>query len=332
MNRRNVGRVSLAALPFVLALAADLVLFATRRDRLPAELASHFVGNGEVDDHASQGSYIAVVVVLFAGLGALWVLMAAAGKLAGPTYRRTVASGYAVAGGLGYLMAVILLINVDAAQDARGRAQGVSFPMWHMAVALGVAALAFGLGLLLAALLPPEEAPAGRGPDGRGPDGDGERIALADGEIAGWARNAGAWWLPVAPLAVFAGGIALLLTAGWIAAVPAFVAGVLFAVFARPYVMVDRRGITVSGVLPWPRIRVPLDRIEAASSRRINPLAEYGGWGYRIRPGRTGVMIRSGEGIVAQLAGGRYFAVTVQDSATAAALLNTLIDQRRTEK
>ncbi|ROQ66125.1 hypothetical protein EDD93_0525 [Streptomyces sp. 840.1] len=327
MNRRNAGRVSLAALPFVLALAADLILFATRRDRLPARLASHFVGNGEADDHAGQGSYIAVVVVLFAGIGALWVLMAVAGRFTGAAYRRTVASGYAVAGGLGYLMAVTLLINVDAAQDAQGRAQGVSFPMWHMAVALGVAALAFGIGLLLAALLPPEEAPAGRGPAG-----GGERIALADGEIAGWARNAGAWWLSVAPLAVCTGGIALLLTAGWVAAVPALVAGVLLAVFARPYVMVDRRGITVSGVLPWPRIRVPLDRIEAASSRRINPLAEYGGWGYRIRPGRTGVMTRSGEGIVAQLAGGRSFAVTVRDSATAAALLNTLIDQRRTEK
>lgn len=92
---------------------------------------------------------------------------------------------------------------------------------------------------------------------------------------------------------------------------------------------VDRRGITVSGMLPWPRIRVPLDRIEAATSRDINALAEYGGWGYRIRPGRTGVMIRSGEGIVVRLVSGRDFAVTVDDSATGAALLNTLVDRRR---
>ncbi|WLQ40735.1 DUF1648 domain-containing protein [Streptomyces laculatispora] len=327
MNRRNVGRVAVAVLPFVLAPAADLILFAARRDRLPAQLASHFVGDGQVDDHASQGSYVAVIAVLFVGTGALWALMSVAGKFTARGYRTLVASGYALAGGIGYLMAVVMLVNVDATEDAQGRAQGVSFPMWHMAVALGVAALAFGLGLLLAALLPVPEEPAGGGPAG-----DGARIALADGEVAGWARSAGAWWLPPLALVVLGGGIALMFTASWIAAVPALLVGLLFASFARPYVSVDRRGITVSGVLPWPRIRVPLDRIEAASSRNIKALAEYGGWGYRIGPGRTGVMIRSGEGIVARLSGGRDFAVTVDDSATAAALLNTLIDQRRTER
>ncbi|MFF3173488.1 DUF1648 domain-containing protein [Streptomyces sp. NPDC057900] len=327
MNRRNMGRVALTALPFVLALAVDLILFATWRDRLPAQMASHFVGDGKVDDYASRGSYIAIVVVLLAGMGALWVLMAVAGKFTGPSSRKVVASGYAVAGGLGYLMAAVLFVNVDAAQDARGRAQDVSFPLWHLAAGVGVAALAFGLGLLLAALLPREEAPAARRPAG-----GGDRIELADGEIAGWARNAGAWWLPLIPLVLIGGGIVLLFTGYAIAAIPALVIGVLLAVFARPYVTVDRRGLTVSGVLPWPRIRIPLDRIETADSRKINPLAEYGGWGYRIQPGRTGVMIRSGEGIVADLSGGRQFAVTVEDSATAAALLNTLVDQRRTEK
>lgn len=326
MNRKNAGRVALAALPFLLAVAADLILFADRRDRLPAQLGSHFVGNGRVDDHASQGSYIAVVTVLLAGTGALWTLMAVAGKFSGPGYRKLVASGYALAGFLGYLMAVVMLVNVDAAEDAQGRAQGVSFPMWHMAVGLGVAALAFGLGLLLAGLLPvPEESAAD------GPAGGGERIALARGEVAGWARSAGSWWLLPAALVVLGGGVVLLFTSGWAGAVPALLVGVVLANFARPYVTVDRRGITVSGLLPWPRIRVPLDRIEAASSRNINALTEYGGWGYRLRPGRSGVMIRSGEGIVARLAGGRDFAVTVDDSATAAALLNTLIDQRRTE-
>ncbi|WP_393060414.1 DUF1648 domain-containing protein [Streptomyces sp. LN549] len=325
MNRKNAGRAALAALPFLLALAVDLILFATRRDRLPAQLASHFVGNGQVDDHASRTSYVVVTTVLLVGIGALWTLMTAKGGFHGPALSRAVASGYAVAGFLGYLMAVVLLVNVDAAQDAQGRAQDVSFPMWHLAAALGVAALACGLGLLLAALLP---APVRPSADGTG--ADGERIALAAGEVAGWARSAGNRWL--LPLAVLAcgGAVALLFTTGWIVAVPALLVGLLLVSFARPYVTVDRRGITVSGMLPWPRVHVPLDRIEAAVSRDIRPLAEYGGWGYRIRPGRTGVMIRSGEGIVARLADGRDFAVTVDDSKTAAALLNTLIDQRRT--
>ncbi|MFI6859793.1 DUF1648 domain-containing protein [Streptomyces sp. NPDC050421] len=326
MNRKNVGRVALAALPFLLALAVDLILFAMRRDRLPAQLASHFVGNGRADDYAGRSAYVVVTTVLLVGTGALWVLMTGRGGFHGRAYRRMVACGYAVAGLLGYLMAVVLLVNVDAAEDAQGRAQDVSFPMWHLAAAPVVAALAFGLGLLLAALLPVPEPPAAVDPAA-----DGKRIALAAGEVAGWARSAGNRWLLPAAALTCAAGVVLLFTAGWAAAVPVLLVGLLLAGFARPYVTVDRRGITVSGVLPWPRVRVPLDRIETAVSRDINPLTEYGGWGYRIRPGRTGVMIRSGEGIVARLAGGRDFAVTVDDSATAAALLNTLIDQRRTE-
>ncbi|MEE4494486.1 DUF1648 domain-containing protein [Streptomyces sp. BE230] len=326
MNRKNIGRAALTALPFLLALAVDLVLLVTHRDRLPAQLASHFVGNGRADDYAGRTSYAVVTTVLLVGIGALWALMTARGRFHGPALKKMVAGGYALAGFLGYLMAEVLLVNVDAAQDAQGRAQDVSFPMWQLAAALGAAALAFGVGLLLAALVPVTAQPS---PDG--PDGNGERIALAAGEVAGWARSAGnRWLLPVAVLAC-AGGVALLFTTGWMAAVPALLVGLLLVSFARPYVAVDRRGITVTGMLPWPRVHVPLDRIEAAVSRDIRPLAEYGGWGYRIRPGRTGVMIRSGEGIVARLADGRDFAVTVDDSKTAAALLNTLIDQRRTE-
>ncbi|MEW1687823.1 DUF1648 domain-containing protein [Streptomyces sp. NPDC091265] len=326
MNRKNAARAALAALPFLLATAADLTLFATRRDRLPAQLASHFVGNGRANDHASQTSYVVVTVLLLVGTGTLSTLMTVAGKFSGAAHRRLVAGGYAVAGFLGYLMAVVLLINVDAAEDAKGRAQAVSFPMWHLAAGIGVAALAFGLGLLIARLLPVPQ-----GPSAAGPAVEGERIVLADGEVAGWARSAGTWWLPAVALVVVGSGFILLFTAGWAAAVPALLVGAVLASFAHPYVSVDRRGITVSGVLPWPRIRVPLDRIETATSRNVNALAEYGGWGYRVRAGRTGVVIRSGEGLVARLSGGRDFAVTVDDSATAAALLNTLIDQRRTE-
>ncbi|MEU3224264.1 DUF1648 domain-containing protein [Streptomyces sp. NPDC006976] len=327
MNRKNIGRVVLTALPFLLALATDLILFATRRDRLPAQLASHFVGNGRVDDYASQTSYVVVTTLVLVGCGILLALMAGLGKFYGSASRAMIGCGYALAGFLGYLMAAVMLINVDAVEDAQGRGQDVSFPMWHLAAALGVAAVGFGLGFLVAALVPATE------PDGGGgAEGERKRIVLRPGEVAGWARGAGSWWLSLIALLTFGTGVALLFTASWPVALPALVLGALVASFARPYVTVDRRGITVSGLLPWPRVRVSLDRIEGATSRDISPLTEYGGWGYRIRPGRTGVMIRSGEGIVARLANGRDFAVTVDDSATGAALLNTLIDQRRTEQ
>lgn len=326
MNLKSVGRVVLTALPFLLALAVDLLLFATRRDRLPAQLASHFVGNGRVDDYAGQTSYLVVTTLVLLGTGLLWTLMSAFGRFPGTAHRMLVGFGYAFAAFIGYLLGAVLLINVDAVEDAQGRGQDVHFPMWHMAAAFGAGVVAFGLGYLVAMLTPVPE------PDvDQGRQGDGERIALGSGEVAGWARGTGSWWLPLTALLVVGSGIAVLFTASWPFAVLPLVLGLLIASFARPYVTVDRRGITVTGLLPWPRIRIPLDRIETAASRDISPLTEYGGWGYRIRPGRSGVMIRSGEGIVARLTNGRDFAVTVDDSATGAALLNTLIDQRRTD-
>lgn len=325
--RKNLGRAALATLPFLLALVADLVLFAVFRDRLPEQLASHFQADGRENGHMSQVWFGVANVLLFAVTGALWALTVVRGMFYGRAYRWLIAGGYAFAGFLGWVMAAVLLANVDAGDVVNGETQGASFPMWQLAVALGVAVLAGGLGLGLAALGPAPEQPAVTGQAG-----DGARISLADGEVAGWARSAGGWWRPLIALVLVAGGVVLLLGSGWVAALPPLILGVLLAVFARPYVVVDRRGITISGMLPWPRLRVPLDRIETATSRDINPLAEYGGWGYRIRPGRSGLLIRSGEGIVATLAGGRVFAVTVDDSATGAALLNTLIDRRQAER
>ncbi len=53
----------------------------------------------------------------------------------------------------------------------------------------------------------------------------------------------------------------------------------------------------------------------------IEPLA-YGGWGWRVVPGGTAVVVRGGEALVVELRSGRRFAVTVDGAAEAAALLN----------
>lgn len=70
---------------------------------------------------------------------------------------------------------------------------------------------------------------------------------------------------------------------------------------------------------------------ECLERRDIRPL-EYGGWGYRVRPRSTAVVLRGGQALALRPAGGREFAVTVDDADTAAALLNTLADQRRSQR
>ncbi|MYR95594.1 MULTISPECIES: DUF1648 domain-containing protein [unclassified Streptomyces] len=320
MTRKNLGRATLAALPFVLALLVDLILFLVLKDRLPTRLASHFDATGDANGYVDRTAYVLVTAPVMPVLGALWVLMAVSGKFYGRAHRWLIAGGWAVAAFLQYALGATLVINLDVPEG--GEADG--FPMWHLAAAFGAAALAGAVGLLLARLVPaPEDPRAGKDP------ADRERIALADGEVAGWARTTGSWWLPLGTLAVAAAGAVLGYAVNWLAAAPLFLLALLTVTFCRPHVTVDRRGLTVSGLLPWPRVQVPLERIEGADSRQVDAIAEFGGWGYRIRPGRTGFIVRSGEAIVARQTGGREFAVTVEDSATGAALLNTLVDRNR---
>ncbi|QYA96770.1 DUF1648 domain-containing protein [Streptomyces anulatus] len=320
MTSKNLGRATLAALPFVLALLVDLVVHVTVKDRLPARLAVHFDAGGSADGYMGITAHLLYTVTSLLVLGALWAFIAANGKLYGRAHRWFIGGGFAVAAFLGYLMIAVLSVNVDAP----GSGPDGGFPLWHIAVALGAAVLAGALGLLCSRLLPAVEDPRDADPASR------ERIALADGEVAGWARGIGAWWAPVAVLVLLATGVTIGLEVNWFIGAPLFALALVVATFCRPHVTVDRRGLTVSGLLPRPRVRVPLERMAGADSRRVNALAEYGGWGYRIRPERSGVITRSGEAIVVSLTSGREFAVTVDDSATGAALLNTLLDRQRT--
>ncbi|WP_408993924.1 DUF1648 domain-containing protein [Streptomyces sp. 1268] len=319
MTSKNLGRVTLAALPFVLALLIDLALYAAVADRLPDRLAVHFDAGGSANGYTSSRSYLLYTLASLLVLGALWVFIAVKGRLHGRAHRWLIGGGFAVAAFLGHLLIAVLFVNVDVPEG--GSAGG--FPLRHIAVALAAAALAGALGVLLSRLVPLPEDPRDPDPATR------ERLVLADGEVAAWGRGIGAWWAPVAVLVPLAAGVTVGREQSWFIGVPLILFALVTGTFYRPHVTVDRRGLTVSGLLPRPRVRVPLERMEGADSRPVNALAEYGGWGYRIRPERSGVITRSGEAIVVSLTSGREFAVTVGDSATGAALLNTLLDRQR---
>ncbi|MEU1327291.1 DUF1648 domain-containing protein [Streptomyces microflavus] len=320
MTRKNLGRATLAALPFVLAFLIHLILFIVLKDRLPTRLAGHFDVSGDANGYVDRTAYVLATAPVLPVLGAVWVLMVVRGRMYGRAHSLLIGGGWAVAAFLQYVLGAALIVNLDTPE---GGPAG-SFPMWHLAVAFGVAALAGAVGLLLTRLVPaPEDPDAGKGP------ADRERIVLADGEVAGWARTTGAWWTPVGALVLAATATGFGYGGNWYVGTALLVLALLVLAFSRAHVTVDRRGLTVSGLLPWPRVQVPLERIESADSRQVNAVAEFGGWGYRIRPGRTGFIVRSGEAIVARQTGGREFAVTVEDSATGAALLNTLVDRNR---
>ena len=90
-------------------------------------------------------------------------------------------------------------------------------------------------------------------------------------------------------------------------------------------VTADRRGVRLTaGLFGVPVRRIPLADITAARAGHIDPVA-WGGWGYRVMPGRSALVLRAGPGLVLELRDGRRFAVTMDDPQTAAALLTALL-------
>lgn len=94
-------------------------------------------------------------------------------------------------------------------------------------------------------------------------------------------------------------------------------------------VRIDSRGLEARSALGWPSFRLPAAEIARVEATRIVPFAEFGGWGLRWGPGRFGIVMRAGEGIVATRDDGRIFAVTVDDAEGGAALLAAVAERAR---
>lgn len=313
---------ALAAAPFVLALAAHLLLLALWYDRLPDPLATHFsaTDGGRADGFTSLAGYAAISSALLLTLGAGWVVFV----------RRSVLWGaWATAGFTGGLLDLLLRDNLDAADAAE-----VSTPLAVFTVAAAIGALA-GLAAWaltrFTRLVPPE--PVVPATPVRAP-----RLDLGAHELAGWSRAATSTaGTALGTVFVVAGAGALfpaLLVTPWpyaLIAVIGLVVGVPGVALSRIRVGVDRRGLTVTpALLPRPWIRIPLDDIASATVQDVHALAEFGGWGYRTRPRRSALLLRSGEALSVRRRSGFEFLVTVADAETAAALLNTLAAREAT--
>jgi hypothetical protein len=91
------------------------------------------------------------------------------------------------------------------------------------------------------------------------------------------------------------------------------------------HVVVDRRGLRVTGLFGYPRFLFPIDSIVAAASIDLDPFTEFGGWGIRLGTrGRWGVVVRKGSAIEVERVDKAPFVVTVDDAEHGAALLTAL--------
>jgi hypothetical protein len=324
MNPTRLRLAAATAAPFVLALIAYLTSYVLLYDRLPASIATHYDGSGVPNDFVGRDAVLFVGAGLLLPLGIVWTwcTVGRTGPVPPLALWGMPAGGWALAAFPGYVLTAMLHANAGAADGASAR-----FPAWHFALALGIALTAAALGALLARAIvgsiPPGQAP--QTPQG----GTTDRIDLGANEVASWARGLAPWTMLLAGVATLAGSAAGWLAAGWVVSLPLLLLGLTALLLASAYVTVDRRGLTVApALLPWPAIRIPLSGMAEASTRRISPTADFGGWGYRVRMHRTGLVTRSGDALVVRRRSGREFVVTVDDAATGAALLATLLDRR----
>ena len=147
---------------------------------------------------------------------------------------------------------------------------------------------------------------------------------------SGVARPGQGIWVVLALLPGFFVGLAVL-TGAWIFAVVvgAIVTAVAVA-FSFFRVDVSDAGLTIRGLLGSPTWRIPLSDVEQARVTTVDPLWQFGGWGYRIGgDGRTGFVLRKGEALEVTRGDGARWVITVDDAEEAASLLNSLAERAR---
>jgi uncharacterized membrane protein len=93
-------------------------------------------------------------------------------------------------------------------------------------------------------------------------------------------------------------------------------------------VSVDYRGLVVRSLLGWPRFTIRPGDIRSVHVVQINPVADFGGWGWRWVGGRrVGIIMRAGEAIEVTRQSGSVFVVTVDDAETGVSVLAALAAQ-----
>jgi len=305
--------------PFTLA-AIGVALQLAWLPELPANIATHWSFTGEPDAVGPSWTMPLLLGVLGILLPLMFgVILARTVRPAGPTATQkllAVASLFAVT-----LLSVIVTASVAIQRGlAVGSASAAILPVLGFAVIVS---------LVLAAaawfFLPRAVSGASSGESAAPP------IPIAPGELVVWVGHARfSTWTIVAlslTIAVVTAVIAFVIAIRGVWPLAALPVVVAFAVLgtASWRVRVDGDGLTIRAALGWPLFRVPLDDVASATTSRVVPLGEFGGYGIRWGLGRRlGVVTRGGEALEVKRRDGRTIVVTVDDAGTAAGLLTAL--------
>lgn len=313
----GLGRRLLAALALVVPLLAVLGSWLLLRDRLPVQLPSHWPGLGK-PDAVTPTAVLLTIALLASGLAAVAGIVIAAwpGMSAAP--RRGAFFFVGLVAGMG---AATWLVSAGLSVQARDPLEAV-LGGW---IVLLAASAGYGI---VPYLIAPRPIPAGVD--------RGEPLHLEPSEAGAWSRTiTGSLfvWATVGLIAlggvIYAAPIIEGRAGEQLFGIVVMAAAVLVvASFIRLRVTADWRGLRiVSTVLHIPLKRIRLEQIAAVEAVDVLEPTEWGGWGYRVTPGRSALILKRGPGLVVTSTQAKQFAVTLPDPHTPAALLATLRDR-----
>ncbi len=293
-----------------LVAAAALVIVLASVPLLPNPVAIHWGVNGKPDGYGSPLIYVLIIILL------AWVLPMI---MVFPLLRTPSTSNvrFMVVSAV-WLSVFISVISAASVLSQRGIANwkdapGVGSTLLYALLIACVIALASYL-LFPKVSLTEIGMPA-------------TPLPLNGTQVVAWSSTAA-----MSPVFTVSLGVAILVTgvAGlffaphYLLAVTALmiVLALMMTVFK---VSVGRQGLVVRGLLGWPGITVPLDQIARVDLVDVAPLQEWGGWGWRYRPGGVGVIMRSGSAIQVVKTDGRTVVVTAEDSRSGAGALAAMV-------
>lgn len=314
--------------PLALIALSSIVVIAWLPD-VPEPVATHWGSEG-VDGYAPKW----MPPVMLAGLGGgLVVLFASIALLSHRSPQRGTDSSIPAAGwsATARLLGAVSLGTAGMISTLTAAVVGVQRGLSEAADAPDIAPwsplfllVAVGLAVVGWFLQPSVERPA------QAPGAAAAPLPLADHERAVWMKT-----VTIAKTGQIVLGIGVFITAamsvlllaqgiagGWITAAVTLLLVFLVSTSLTFRVRASAAGLRVRSAAGWPRLEIPAAEIASTRAVRIDPFAEFGGWGYRFgTDGRRGVVLRTGEALEVTRADGRVFVVTVDDAATAASVL-----------
>lgn len=304
-NRLRKSLALVLILVPVIAVAAALVLA-----ELPDPVPSHWNIHGEVDRTMARTAFSVLTLVLCGG-AALAGFGFARGERPRFAIEACTFAAY-LTGGLAVMTAVIA--------SGAATAEEVELPALGLILVLGTALVA---PVVVGVIWPRSEPVAAAD----GPAAELPRLDIGVNERVVYVEQMTSRGFALLAIASALIGVIVAVTVDLVIGAGLLAVTVAGLVLQRAVVRIDASGFRL-GFGPWLRVRIPLADIRQAAPAQLSPM-EWGGWGYRVRPGRRALILRGGPGLVLDLTNESRFAVTLDDPDQAAAVLNGLLARSR---